>query len=452
VQTQMGMIGRTRPCVPVIGLLSLICLSFLCTFSECLHHQLPPELKPQRLGLPAATSIWAGISRLAGNAALSITLLSISSGLAVPTQARAEYFTNSEKNVIETFDRVTPSVVYIDTYREKVDFNMNVLEVPTGSGSGIVWDKDGHIVTNYHVIRNANSAKVTITSIDKDKKSSKTFKASVVGTDPDKDVAVLSIADAFVEGQPTIKLRPITVGSSSNLRVGQQTLAIGNPFGLDHTLTTGVVSGLGRQVRSPNFRPISNVIQTDAAINPGNSGGPLLDSNGRLIGMNTAIYSLSGGNSGIGFAIPADTLVYEVETLIKDGRVERPIIGISYLETSIAQSLGVQKGILVLGVPENSPAAVAGIKATTRNDDGSVSLGDIIVGMNSDVISTEADLFRSIEKHRVGETVVLHVVRSQLIDGRANTEMASSTLDIAVTLASSSPSSATPTVLQVPYE
>jgi S1-C subfamily serine protease len=174
----------------------------------------------------------------------------------------------SEDQVISLFEQSTPSVVYINTFAERVDvFNMNVMEVPIGSGTGFVWDDAGHIVTNYHVIRNAKTAKVIITS--EDGKMTKTFRAKVTGVDPDKDVAVLTVASKGSKGSTSFRPVPILLGSSSNLRVGQFALAIGNPFGLDHSLTTGVVSGLGREMRSPSNKPISNVIQTDAAINPG---------------------------------------------------------------------------------------------------------------------------------------------------------------------------------------
>jgi S1-C subfamily serine protease len=234
-----------------------------------------------------------------------------------------------------------------------------------------------------------------------------TFDASVSGVDPDKDVAVLS-----VEVENSMKLRPIKLGTSSKLKVGQSTYAIGNPFGLDHTLTTGVVSGLGREVLSPNNRPISNVIQTDAAINPGNSGGPLLDSEGRLIGMNTAIYTLSGSSAGIGFAIPVDTLRYEVSALIRDGRIVRPIIGISYLASSQAKVFGIKSGVLVLAVPPGSNAANSGLRGTYRDASGTLSIGDIIVSIDSDPVESETDLFEALERHQVGDTVTVSVLRS----------------------------------------
>mmetsp|Transcript_39643 Transcript_39643/g.92753 ORF Transcript_39643/g.92753 Transcript_39643/m.92753 type:complete len:358 (-) Transcript_39643:383-1456(-) len=312
-------------------------------------------------------------------------------------------------------------------------FTTNVMEVPLGTGTGFVWDSDGHIVTNYHVVKDAKSAQVAIitrvlisqdsqqrqkqqrplATESSDKKIKRNlaqygrtiYKATVVGTDPDKDIAVLKI-DA-----PRSDLRPIFLGSSSDLRVGQQALAIGNPFGLDHTLTVGVISGLGREVRAPSGRPISNVVQTDAAINPGNSGGPLLDSSGRMIGMNTAIYSPSGTSSGIGFAIPVGTLRYIVELLIKDGKVIRPIIGISYLESSQAKTLGINKGVLVLDVPKGSPAYVAGMRGTQRTEEGLLIIGDIIVKVGPEPIDTEASLFQALENYRVGNKVDITVLR-----------------------------------------
>lgn len=333
--------------------------------------------------------------------------------------------TSSETQLIDLFHRATPSVTYIDTFTKQYDlFSMNVFEIPAGAGSGFVWDTAGHVVTNYHVIRNAGSARVTVTSADG--RAQTTVKATVVGVDPDKDVAVLAIDPAAVgQGQ----LKPLAVGTSKDLKVGQTTLAIGNPFGLDHTLTTGIISGLGREVRSPSNRPITNVIQTDAAINPGNSGGPLLDSAGRLIGMNTAIYSTSGASSGIGFAIPVDTLTQEVNTLIRDGRIVRPVMGISYMESGLAKSIGITQGILVLEVREGSPAQAAGLRSTSRAPPppdtgagasgspqqpprGGFLLGDIIIGIDDDAIATESDLFKALEKHRVGDEVNLRVLRS----------------------------------------
>ena len=318
-----------------------------------------------------------------------------------------------EASTISLFEKTTPSVAYITTFVGALDrFSMNVMEVPQGTGSGFIWDEEGHIVTNYHVIRNALNAKVVLT--DKTGKF-ETYNAQVQGIDPDKDVAVLFVPEAAKMKAQNKKLNPITVGSSSNLKVGQSTFAIGNPFGLDHTLTTGVISGLGREVKSPSNRPISNVIQTDAAINPGNSGGPLLDSSGKLIGMNTAIYSVSGGSAGIGFAIPVDTLKYEVDTLIRDGRIVRPIIGISYLESSRAKTLGINSGVLVLDVPEGSFAQKAGLKGTTRQANGNVEIGDIITAIDEDAINSETDLFKALEKKRVGDSINVKAIRQRQV-------------------------------------
>lgn len=364
------------------------------------------------------------------------TVISIGTALSIMSPFSSFAFSDetlqqAESQTIKVFEESTPSTVYINTYVEKIDyFNMNVMEVPAGTGSGFIWDKEGHIVTNFHVIKNAATAKVTITS-DDSTHSTKTFKATVVGIDPDKDVAVLSVdlkdedklsAAASWSSLP-IKLKPVKIGSSTNLKVGQVALAIGNPFGLDHTLTTGIVSGLGREVRSPSNRPISNVIQTDAAINPGNSGGPLLDSRGYLIGMNTAIFTLSGSSAGIGFAIPVDTLKYEVSTLIRDGKVVRPALGITYLESSKARMLGINSGILVLNAPPGSPAQRAGIRGTKRSESGTnignIDLGDIIIGINDDKINSESDLFKAIEKYNVGDRITLRILRAANGDDNA---------------------------------
>jgi S1-C subfamily serine protease len=215
-----------------------------------------------------------------------------------------------EKANIELFRQASPSVVYITVLSRRLDaFSLNVYEIPEGTGSGFIWDDQGHIITNFHVIRNAQAAQVTLADHS-------TYNAGLVGIAPNKDLAVLKI-DA-----PKKLLRPLPIGTSHDLVVGQKTFAIGNPFGLDQTLTTGVVSALGREIRSATRQPIAGVIQTDAAINPGNSGGPLLDSAGRLIGVNTAIYSPSGAYAGIGFAIPVDTVNEVIPLLIRQGKTK----------------------------------------------------------------------------------------------------------------------------------
>ncbi len=222
--------------------------------------------------------------------------------------ARGELFTD-EKSTISLFKQASPSVVHITAITVQRDFfSLNLYQIPEGTGSGFVWDTNGNIITNFHVIQNADAAQVTLAD-------QSAWKARRVGAAPDKDLAVLRI-DA-----PANRLKAIPLGTSKDLQVGQRVFAIGNPFGLDQSLTTGVISALGREIESVTRRPIQGVIQTDAAINPGNSGGPLLDSAGRLIGVNTAIYSPSGGSAGIGFAIPADTVNRIVPELIRYGKI-----------------------------------------------------------------------------------------------------------------------------------
>ncbi len=246
---------------------------------------------------------------------------------------------------------VLPSVVHITTLTIRQDlFTLNLLQIPEGTGSGLIWDELGNVVTNFHVIQNADVAQVTLADHS-------SWKARRVGNAPDKDLAVLKI-DA-----PRGQLRPIPLGISKDLQVGQKVFAIGNPFGLDQTLTRGIISALGREIESVARHPIQGVIQTDAAINPGNSGGPLLDSAGRMIGVNTAIYSPSGASSGIGFAIPVDTVNRVVPELIRFGRVTRPGLGVQLLEDRIAQELGAA-GPIVYDVAPESAAARAGIRPT----------------------------------------------------------------------------------------
>ncbi|XP_020523178.1 protease Do-like 1, chloroplastic isoform X1 [Amborella trichopoda] len=309
---------------------------------------------------------------------------------------------SDELATVRLFQENTPSVVYITNLAVRQDaFTLDVLEVPQGSGSGFVWDKDGHIVTNYHVIRGASDLRVTLAD-------QSTYEARVVGFDQDKDVAVLRV-DA-----PKDKLRPIPVGVSADLLVGQKVYAIGNPFGLDHTLTTGVISGLRREISSAaTGRPIQDVIQTDAAINPGNSGGPLLDSSGSLIGINTAIYSPSGASSGVGFSIPVDTVSGIVDQLVKFGKVTRPILGIKFAPDQSVEQLGVS-GVLVLDAPANGPAGKAvriGLQSTKRDAYGRLILGDIITSVNGKKVTNGSDLYRILDQCKVGDQVTVEVLR-----------------------------------------
>ena len=289
-------------------------------------------------------------------------------------------------------------MVHITTISVQRDlFTLNLYQIPEGTGSGFIWDSSGNIITNFHVIQNADAAQVTLSD-------QSTWKARRVGVAPDKDLAVLRI-DA-----PANRLQPIVVGTSKDLQVGQSVFAIGNPFGLDQSLTTGVVSALGREIESVTRRPIQGVIQTDAAINPGNSGGPLLDSVGRLIGVNTAIYSPSGASAGIGFAIPVDTVNRIVPELIRSGRVTRPGIGIQIAEDQIAERLGVT-GVLVVDVIPGSTAAKAGIRPTRREGSGRVHLGDIITAIDGKKVESPNDLFLLLERYKVGDVVTISLLR-----------------------------------------
>jgi len=304
-----------------------------------------------------------------------------------------------EQNNIAVFKAVSPSVVHITTLALARDFfSLNIMQIPRGTGSGFIWDDRGHVVTNFHVIQGAQSARITLAD-------QTNWKAVLVGVFPDRDLAVLRI-DA-----PKEKLKPIAVGGSRELQVGQKVYAIGNPFGLDQTLTSGIISALNREIESVTNRPIRGVIQTDAAINPGNSGGPLLDSAGRLIGVNTAIYSPSGAYAGIGFALPVDEVNRIVPRLIRDGKFIRPALGIQAAAKSFQESLGLPKGIAVIGVLPDSPAQKAGLRPFRRDQDGSLVIGDIIVALNGKPITTFDELLTALEQHQAGETVTLSVQR-----------------------------------------
>ncbi len=312
--------------------------------------------------------------------------------------ARGELFSD-ERSTINLFRQASPGVVNITAIGVERDlFTLNLYQIPQGTGSGFVWDTNGDIITNFHVIQNADSAQVTLAD-------QSNWKARVVGVAPDKDLAVLRI-DA-----PSNRLRPIPIGTSKDLQVGQSVYAIGNPFGLDQTLTTGVISALNREIESVTRRPIQGVIQSDAAINPGNSGGPLLDSAGRLIGVNTAIYSPSGTSAGIGFAIPVDTVNRIVPELIRSGKIIRPGLGIQIADDQIAQRLGVT-GILVVDVARGSAAAKAGIQPTRRDAEGRLRLGDIITAIDGKKVESPNDLYLLLEKYKIGDAVNISILRN----------------------------------------
>jgi S1-C subfamily serine protease len=305
-----------------------------------------------------------------------------------------------EKATIRLFEQNAPSVVFISTVAlARRGFSLDVTEIPQGAGSGFVWDNRGHVVTNFHVVEEAirNNLNVKVAFADQT-----VLPAEVVGVEPSKDLAVLRVEDD--------NLRPINTGSSRELLVGQSVYAIGNPFGFDHTLTTGVISGLGREIRAGNGRRISDVIQTDAAINPGNSGGPLLDSSGRLIGVNTAIYSPSGAYAGIGFAIPVDTVARIVPQLIQHGRIVRPYLGVYTFPDRVLKQEGLE-GALVLDVYPDGPADKAGIRPTTVDKNENIIPGDVIVSVDGKPVSAVEDLLDHLDQYQVGDRVRVGVIR-----------------------------------------
>lgn len=310
-----------------------------------------------------------------------------------PTELGAD-----ERATMAVFERATKSVVFIaNTAIQRDPWSFNLFEVPQGSGSGFIWNKQGHLVTNFHVVYGANS--ITVTLADRTE-----YKATLIGADPDHDVAVLQIR------APEEALFPINVGTSQDLHVGQKVLAIGNPFGLDHTLTTGVVSALGRTIKSLSNRMIEGVIQTDAAINPGNSGGPLLDSAGRLIGVNTQIMSPSGAFAGIGFAVPVDTVNRIVPELIKHGKLIRPGLGVSLVPDAMAKRWGI-KGLIIGKVSRGSGAEQAGLKGARETATGRVELGDVILAVDGKPVGTLDELMDVMEHHKVNDRVTVEILR-----------------------------------------
>ncbi len=316
-----------------------------------------------------------------------------------PVEARGDLAAD-EKATIELFRAASPSVVYITSLRRRMRTWFDVRDVPQGTGSGFIWDAQGRVVTNFHVIRDADSAQVTLAD-------QTTVPARFVGAAPDKDLAVLQIT--VDESQ---KLQPIIVGTSHDLQVGQKVFAIGNPFGLDHTLTTGIVSALGRTIEAENGRTIKGSIQTDAAINPGNSGGPLLDSAGRLIGINTAIASPTGASVGIGFAVPVDVVSTTVPQLIEHGRVIRPQLGVVLVDDRITARLGVD-GVLIQEVQEGSAASEAGLRETYRDEYGRLVVGDIIAKVGTEPVHSVDDLLGALERHNIGDRVELGITRGR---------------------------------------
>jgi S1-C subfamily serine protease len=302
------------------------------------------------------------------------------------------FATEDEANTTEIFRQASPAVVNVtNTARLRNFFSLDIMEIPRGSGTGFVWDKNGLVVTNFHVISGAQ--KLTVTLQDRSEHA-----AEIVGVAPEKDLAVLRIE------RPPGNLVTLPLGDSSELTVGRKVLAIGNPFGLDTTLTTGIVSALGREIQAPDNRKIRGVIQTDAAINPGNSGGPLLNSLGQLVGVNAAIYSPSGASAGIGFAIPVNTVKEVVPQLISYGRLLRPMIGVELASDGWVERYGID-GLPVVQVFPGLPAAEAGMSGAYRNARGEVVLGDIITHIDGKAIRSQDDYYSILEARKPGDTV-----------------------------------------------
>jgi len=336
---------------------------------------------------------------------LALAALLAASALAQAQQPRAiaprGALDAEERATIGLFERARDSVVFISTRQQVRDlWSRNVLTVPRGTGSGFVWDDAGHVVTNFHVIQGASGATVRLAD-------GRDHPAALVGASPAHDIAVLRIA---VKDKPP---PPVPLGTSEDLRVGQRVYAIGNPFGLDWSLTTGIVSALDRSIPSESGISIEHLIQTDAAINPGNSGGPLLDSAGRLVGMNTAIFSPSGASAGIGFAVPADTVNRVVPEIIRTGKYTRPVLGVEADEgvnQRLARLLKIQ-GVVILRVAPGSAAAKAGLRAATVARDGSLVPGDVIVAIQGQPVERVGKLVGRLDDFRAGDTVRLTILR-----------------------------------------
>ena len=307
-----------------------------------------------------------------------------------------------EQNNIEVYKAISPGVVNISSTSMVRGFFGLLVEPEEGTCSGSIIDERGNIVTNYHCIENVQKLSVSLGG-------GKKYPATVVGGDPDTDLAVIRMTEL-----PREPLTIVPMGDSDKLSVGQKVLAIGNPFGLDRTLTTGVISGLERPIRAQNNRQIEGAIQTDASINPGNSGGPLLDSHGRMIGINSQILSPSGASAGVGFAIPVSIAKRIVPELVRSGSIQRPNLGIRSRDV---ESLGnqaqlpVSSGVLIWSTFQGGPAANAGLRGLVETEDGQIELGDIIVAIDGEKIDNSDDIYKVMDKHHIGDTVNVEVIR-----------------------------------------
>jgi S1-C subfamily serine protease len=331
---------------------------------------------------------------------LQITAFILSLSLITPAFAQNKALLEVEEKTIALYRDVLPSVVNVSNLKVARDFTHRTVEIPQGAGSGFVWDTQGHIVTNFHVVHGGNDFVITFQN------DPKQYRATLVGTEPKKDIAVLKLKEL------PAKIAAIKVGSSKDLLVGQMTFAIGSPFGLDHTLTTGIVSALGRKIDGIGGVKIHDMIQTDAAINMGNSGGPLLNSAGSLIGMNTVIFSTSGSSAGLGFAVPVDTVKMIVPQLIQHGKIIRPGLGIGIMPESAKERLGLdEKGVILSYVDENGPAGKAGLQGMTQDRFGRVYLGDVILSVDNKEVNSLDEIFHVLEQYKIGDTVQLKYLR-----------------------------------------
>ena len=314
------------------------------------------------------------------------------------SSALPKELTEDERNTIDIVKKTRNSVVFITNLQYVQDlFFTSDQPVARGSGSGFVWDEKGHIVTNFHVIEDGVKFIVSLPN-------QKQVEAKLIGREPTKDIAVLQLQERVPD------LLPVQIGTSADLQVGQKVIAIGNPFGFDHTVTKGIVSALGRNMPGAGGVTIRDMIQTDASINPGNSGGPLLDSSGNLIGMNTMIISPSGTSSGVGFAVPVDTIKKFVPQIIQFGKVIRPGIGVSFVPDEYARRAGVE-GAVILEAPRGSQAYEIGLRGLSRDSFGRRYIQDIITAVDGTRVKSYDDLYTALDSYKVGQTVTLTVER-----------------------------------------
>ena len=333
---------------------------------------------------------------------LSVIGIILSLNLFASNDKQTVQLLESEKRTIDIYHNTVPSVVNISNLRIRDNFFYGKVEVPQGAGTGFVWDNDGHIVTNFHVVQGGDSFVVTFHN---DKKQ---YQAKVVGLAPAKDIAVLKLI------KKPKKLKALKVGSSKDLLVGQTALAIGNPFGLDHSLSKGIISALGRKIDGIGGFKIHNMIQTDAAINQGNSGGPLINSVGELIGMNTMIFSTSGSSSGLGFAVPIDTIKRITPQLIKHGQVIRPGLGIGVLEDEIKSQYFSKDGAAISFIDPDGAAAKAGLQGMMKDRYGRIFLGDVITQIEGKKVNSKDDIFHELEKYKIGDTIKVEYIRKNI--------------------------------------